>query len=90
MRKACELLVLILKPTDTLIEHTETRPQDNLSFNLPKPMDAFSLNPRLELEDKKITIGVTNLEVFSSVFYKIERNNRFTIYIPGFWQNSDF
>ena len=90
VKKAYELVILILKPTDTIIEQSKTRPQDNSKIKLPKSMDTFSLNPRLELKEKKFTIGVINLEVFGSVFYKTEHNNRFTIYIPGFWQGSDF
>ena len=37
-----ELLLLIQKHTDTLIEQTKTKPQETLEFKLNKQMDTFS------------------------------------------------
>ena len=40
-----ELLLLIKKHTDTLIEQTKTRPQDTVDFLMDKQMEKFSFNP---------------------------------------------
>ena len=38
-----ELLLLIKKHTDTLIENTRTRPQETLEFKMNKQMQTFRL-----------------------------------------------
>ena len=38
-----ELLLLIKKHTDTLIEQTKTRPQETLEFKMKKQMQSFRL-----------------------------------------------
>ena len=40
-----ELLLLIKKRTDTLIEQTKTKPQETLDFKMNKQMQIFSFNP---------------------------------------------
>ena len=49
-----ELLLLIKKHTDTLIEQTKTRLQETLEFKMDKQMQTFSFNPPIILieEDK--------------------------------------
>ena len=52
--KKSDDLLLIKKPTDTLIELTRKKAQETLDFKNTKSMDTFSLNPQLELEYEKI------------------------------------
>ena len=44
-----ELLLLIIKHTDTLIEQTKTKPQDLLEFIMNKQMETFSFHPPINL-----------------------------------------
>ena len=45
-------LLLIKKPTDTLIKLTRIKAQETLDFKITKSMDAFPLNPQSELENE--------------------------------------
>ena len=40
-----ELLLLIEKHTDMLIEQTKTKPQETLKFKVNERMQSFSFNP---------------------------------------------
>ena len=44
-----ELLLLIKKHTDTLIQQTKTNPQETLEFKLNMQMQSFSFNPPISL-----------------------------------------
>ena len=44
-----ELLLLLKKHTDTLIEQTRTRPQQTLDFKMNKQVQSFSFNPPINL-----------------------------------------
>ena len=58
-----ELLLLIKKHTDTLIEQTKTKPQETLEFKMSKQMQTFSFNPPINLvEEGKWLIAVSSLE----------------------------
>ena len=39
-----ELLLLVKKHTDTLVEQTKTRPQETLEFKMKKQMQTFSFS----------------------------------------------
>ena len=83
-----ELLLLIKKHTDTLIEQTKTKPQETLEFKMNKQMQSFSFNPPLNLvEEGKWLIAVSSLECTNSVFNVTDDNNSFSIIIPGHYQN---
>ena len=84
-----ELLLLIKKHTDTLIEEIKTRPQETLDFKMNKQMQTFSFNPPIILvEQDKWLIGVTSLEcTISAVFNITNENNSFSITIPGHWDS---
>ena len=58
-----ELLLLIKKPTDTLIEQTKTEPQETLDFKMNKQRQTFSFNPPIILlEEGKWLIAVSSFE----------------------------
>ena len=83
-----ELLLLIKKHTDTLIEQTKTRPQETLEFKMNKQIQTFSFNPPINLvEEGKWLLGVSLFECTNSVFKITNENNSFSIIIPGHYQN---
>ena len=83
-----ELLLLIKKHTDTLIEQTKTKPQETLEFMMYKQMQTFSFNPPINLiEEGKWLIAVSSFECTNSVFNITNENNSFSIIIPGHYQN---
>ena len=82
-----ELLLLIKKHTDTLIENTRTRPQETLEFKMNKPMQTFSFNPPINLfEEVKWLLVVSSLECTNSVFNITNENHSFSIIIPGHYE----
>ena len=83
-----ELLLLIKKHTDTLIQQTKTKPQETPEFKMNKQMQSFSFNPPINLvEEGKWLMAVNSLECTNSVFNITNENNSFSIIIPGHYQN---
>ena len=83
-----ELLLLIKKHTDTLIEQTKTKPQETLEFKMNKQLQRFSFNPPINLlEEDKWLIAVSSFECTNSVFNISNENNSFSIIISGHYQN---
>ena len=82
-----ELLLLIKKHTDTLIEHTKTKPQETLEFKMNKQMQTFSFNSPINLlEEGEWLLAVSSFECTNSVFNITNENNSFSIIIPGHYQ----
>ena len=82
-----ELLLLIKKHTDTLIEQTKTRPQETLEFKMNKQRQTFSFNPPINLlEEGKWLLAVSLFECTNSVFNITNENNSFSIIIPGHYE----
>ena len=83
-----DLLLLIKKHTDSLIEQTKTKPQETLEFKMNKQMQTFSFNPPINLvEEGKWLLAVSSLECTNSVFNITNENNSFSIIKPGHYQN---
>ena len=83
-----ELLLLIKKHTDTLIEQTRTKPQETLEFKMNKQMQTFSFNPPINLvEEDKWLLAVSSFECTNSVFNITNENNSFSIIIPGHYED---
>ena len=83
-----ELLLLIKKHTDTLIENTKTKPQETLEFKMNKQRQTFSFNPPINLvEEDKWLLTVSSFECTNSAFNITNENNSFSIIIPGHYQN---
>ena len=83
-----ELLLLIKKHTDTLIEQTKTKPQETLEFKMNKQIQTFSFNPPINLvEEGKWLLAVSSFECTNSVFNITNENNSFSIIIPGHYEN---
>ena len=82
-----ELLLLIKKHTDTLIEQTRTKPQETLEFKMIKQMQTFSFNPPINLfEEGKWLLAVSSFECTNSVFNITNENNSFSIIVPGHYE----
>ena len=82
-----ELLLLIKKHTDTLIEQTKTKPQETLEFKMIKQMQTFSFNPPINLfEESKWLLAVSSFECTNSVFNITNENNSFSIIVPGLYE----
>ena len=82
-----ELLLLIKKHTDTLIEQTRTKPQETLEFRMNKQRQTFSFNPPINLlEEGKWLLAVSLFECTNSVFNITNENNSFSIIIPGHYE----
>ena len=82
-----ELLLLIKKHTDTLIENTETRAQETLEFKMDKQMQTFSFNPPINIfEEGKWLLAVSSFECTNSVSNITNENNSFSIIIPGHYE----
>ena len=82
-----DLLILLKKHTDTLIEQTETKPQGTIGFEMNKAMQTFSFSPPINLvEESKWLLDVTSFEWTKSVFNLTNENNSFSITTPGHWE----
>ena len=82
-----ELLLLLKKHTDTLIEQRKTKPQETLEFVMKKQMQTFSFNPQINLlEEGKWLLAVSSLECTNSVYNISNGKNSFSIIILGHYQ----
>ena len=75
-----DLLLSITKNCETLIEQTHTKPQETLEFKMVKPRETFHFKPPIQIKGDWM-IGLTNLEVYDSIFNITEENNKFELYI---------
>ena len=84
-----ELLRLIKKHTDTLIEQTKIKPQKTLEFKMNKQSQTFSFNPPINLfaEDKWL-LGISSLGCINSVFNITNKNKAFSIIIAGHYETA--
>ena len=83
-----ELLLLIKKHTDTLIQQTKTHPHETLEFKMNRQMQTFSFSPPLKFfEGGKWLLAVSSFECTNSVFIRNNENNSFSITIPDLWNS---
>ena len=82
------MLLLTKKHTDTLTQQTKTKPQETLEFKMNKQKQTFSFNLPIHLvEEAKWLLGVSLFDCANSVFNITNKNNSFSIIIPGHYQN---
>ena len=82
-----ELLLLIKKHTDTLIEQTKTKSQETLEFKMNKQKQTFSFNPPINLlEEGRWLLGMSSFECTNSVFNITNENNAFSIIVPDHYE----
>ena len=74
-----DLLLSITKNCETLIEQTNRKGEETLEFKMVKPRETFHFKPPISIEGEWM-IGLTDLEVYNSIFNITEENNKFKLY----------
>ena len=73
-----DLLLSITKNCESLIEQTHTKPQETLEFRMIQSKQTFHFKPPIPIEGSWM-IGLTDLEVYNSIFNITEENNKFEL-----------
>ena len=74
-----DLMLSITKKCETLIEQTHRKAEETLEFKMVKPRETIHFKPPISIEGEWM-IGLTNLEVYNSIFNITEENNKFKLY----------
>ena len=74
-----DLLLSITKNCETLIEQTHRKAEETLDFKMIQSKQTFHFKPQISIEGSWM-IGLTDLEVYNSIFNKTEENNKFELY----------
>ena len=74
-----DLLLSITKNCETLNEQTHRKPEETLEFNMIKPREIFHFKPPIPF-DGSWMIGLTDLEVYNSIFNITEEINKFKLH----------
>ena len=73
------LLLSITKNCETLIEQTHRKPEETLEFKMNKSRESFHFKPPIQIKGDWM-LGLTDLEVYNSIFNITEENNKFKLY----------
>ena len=74
-----DLLFSVTKNCETPIRQTRTRPEKTLDFKRTKSGEKIQFKPPVPIEGSYL-IGLTNLEVYNSIFNVTEDNNNFKLF----------
>ena len=74
-----DLLLSITKNCETLIEQTHRKAEETLEFKMIKPRETFHFSQPIQIQGDWM-IGLTDLEVYNSIFNITEENNKFELY----------
>ena len=74
-----DLLLSITKNCETLIEQTHRKAEETLKFKMNKSRESFHFRPPIQVKGDWM-IGLTDLEVYNSIFNITEENNKFELY----------
>ena len=74
-----DLLLSITKNCETLVEQTHRKPVETLEFKMNKSRESFHFKPPIQVKGDWM-IGLTDLEVYNSIFNITEENNKFQLY----------
>ena len=74
-----DLLLSITKNCEMINKQTHRKPEEILGFKMTKPKETFHFKPPIPIEGSWM-IGLTDLEVYSSIFNITEENNKFELY----------
>ena len=69
----------LTKNCQTLIEETHTRQEGMLEFKMMKPREIFNFDPPIQINGEWM-LGLTDLEVYNSIFNITEQNNKLKLY----------
>ena len=72
-----DFLLSITKNCETLIDQTHRKAEETLEFKMTKPRETFHFKPPIQIV---WMIGLTDLEVYNSVYNITEENNKFQLY----------
>ena len=81
--EAENLLLSITKNSETLIEPTHRKAEETLEFKMIKPKGIFHFSPPIQTKGDWM-LGLTDLEVNSSIFNITKENNKFDFYTDNF------
>ena len=73
------LLLSITKNSETLIEPTHRKAEETLEFKMIKPRETIHFKPPNQIRGSWM-MGLTDLEVYNSIFDITEENNKFELY----------
>ena len=73
------LLLSITKNCETLIEQTHRKSEETLEFKMVKSRETIHFSQPIQIQGDWM-IGLTDLEVYNSIFNITEQNNKFEIY----------
>ena len=74
-----DFLLSITKNCETLIEQTHRKAEETLEFKMIKPRETFHFKPPIQINGDWM-IGLTDLEVYNSIFNITEENNKLELY----------
>ena len=74
-----DLLLSITKNCKTLIEQTHRKAEQTLEFKMTKPRETFHFKPPIQVKGDWM-VGLTDLEVYNSIFNITEENNKLQVY----------
>ena len=74
-----DLILSITKNCETLIDQTQRKAEETLELKMIKPRETFHFKPPIQINGNWM-IGLTDLEVYNSIFNMTEENNKFEIY----------
>ena len=74
-----DLLLSFTKNCETLIDQTHRKGEAALEFKKITPKETFHFKPPISIE-RSWMIGLTDLEVYNSIFNITEENNKFKYY----------
>ena len=74
-----DLLLSITKNCEMLIEQTHRKAEETMEFKMNKSREIFHFSPPIQIKGDWM-IGLTDLEVYNSIFNITEENNKFELY----------
>ena len=74
-----DLLLSITENCETLIKQTHRKAEETLKVIMTKPRKTFHFDPPVEVKEDWM-LGLTDLEVYKSIFNITEQNNKFELY----------
>ena len=74
-----DLLLSITKNCETLIDQTHRKLEETLEFKMIKSRETFHFKPSIQTKGDWM-VGLTDLEVYNSIFNITEKNNKFKLY----------
>ena len=74
-----DLILSITKNCQTLIKQTHRKAEETLEFKMTKPRETFHFKPTIQVKGDWM-LGLTDLEIYNSIFNIKEENNKFELY----------